>query len=186
MVHPKIIVLTGAPGVGKTTLVQNALNAAKDSGLSVSGFYTMELREDGRRVGFDAVSTSDKRAPLARVRGFSRSTSCGPSVGQYSVTVGPFEELALTSLAIPADVVILDEVGKMELFSEPFKNRVRELIVKAENCILVTVPIAKGKPLPLVDQIKHHHSSVIFEVTRENRNRLLKEVLAAIHKALRK
>ncbi|CAN7992367.1 unnamed protein product [Ixodes hexagonus] len=185
MVTPKLVVLTGSPGAGKTTLVKLAVESLTKHGVSVSGFYTAELREGGRRIGFDVISTTGKRGPLARIRQLSEG-GVGPSVGQYCVNIASFEAIALECLQMPGDVVVLDEVGKMELFSERFQQRVQQLISSPDRCILVTVPVAGGRPLPLVERIRVHQSATVIEVNRENRGRLLVEVLSLIHEAIRK
>lgn len=180
---PKFIVLTGSPGVGKTTLVKNAVKALVDRGVTVSGFYTTELRENGQRVGFDVVTTDGKRATLARVRELCPDGK-GPFVGRYCVNVHAFQEVALDSLKAPSDVLVIDEVGKMELFSELFRNRVAELLANENNCILVTVPVSTGAPL--VEQIKRHKCGRVFNVNRSNRDGLVKDVLDALSKAVGK
>lgn len=180
---PKFIVLTGSPGVGKTTIVRNAVKALVERGITVSGFYTTELRENGQRVGFDVVTTDGKRASLARVREVC-PTAKGPFVGRYCVDVHAFQEVALDSLKARSDVLVIDEVGKMELFSELFRNRVAELLANENNCILVTVPLSAGAPL--VEQIKRHKCARVFTVSRSNRDDLAKDVLDALTKAIEK
>ncbi|CDQ66315.1 unnamed protein product [Oncorhynchus mykiss] len=64
----KHVFLTGPPGVGKTTLVQKACDVIVSSGVSVEGFYTQEVREGRRRVGFDVVTVTGQRGNLSRVR----------------------------------------------------------------------------------------------------------------------
>lgn len=180
---PKFIVLTGSPGVGKTTIVRNAVKALVERGITVSGFYTTELREKGQRVGFDVVTTDGKRASLARVREVFPAAK-GPFVGRYCVDVHAFQEVALDSLKARSDVLVIDEVGKMELFSELFRNRVAELLANENNCILVTVPLSAGAPL--VEQIKRHKCGRVFTVSRSNRDDLAKDVLDALTKAIGK
>lgn len=180
---PKFIVLTGSPGVGKTTLVRNAVKALVERGITVSGFYTTELREKGQRIGFEVVTTDGERAPLARVREVCPAAK-GPFVGRYCVDVHAFQKVALDSLKARSDVLVIDEVGKMELFSELFRNRVAELLANENNCILVTVPLSGGAPL--VEQIKRHKSGRVFTVSRSNRDDLAKDVLDALTKAIGK
>uniref|UniRef100_G3MLY6 AAA+ ATPase domain-containing protein n=1 Tax=Amblyomma maculatum TaxID=34609 RepID=G3MLY6_AMBMU len=186
MASPKFVVLTGSPGVGKTTIVKNAVRTLVEQGVTVSGFYTTELRENGNRVGFDVVTTDNKKAPLARTRDHFPAGK-GPFVGRYCVTVKTFEEVALDSLKTKSDVLVIDEVGKMELFSEQFRNRVNELFADENNCILVTVPVSTGTQcLPLVEHIKGHKCARVFNVNRSNRDYLVKEVLDALRKAVGK
>ena len=92
----------------------------------------MQVRgKDGKRSGFDVVTVDGKEvAPLARLTNSTRNQT-GPRVGQYSVNVAEFEEIALRSLNDDmlrgASLVVVDEVGKMESFSKRFEARVRQI-----------------------------------------------------------
>ena len=92
----------------------------------------MQVRgKDGKRSGFDVVTVDGKEvAPLARLTNSTRNQT-GPRVGQYSVNVAAFEEIALRSLNDDmlrgASLVVVDEVGKMESFSKRFEARVRQI-----------------------------------------------------------
>lgn len=56
-------------GVGKTTLVKTLCQKLADAKRPTQGFYTEEVRENGVRFGFDVVTLSGERSPLARVSG---------------------------------------------------------------------------------------------------------------------
>ena len=111
------VLLTGNPGVGKTTLVKKVaekLKSSENSQMVLQGFFTEEVRDgNGVRSGFDVISINDStlRKPLA---------SCnvppaikGPKVGKYTVMVPEFESVALKCLEnINCNVLIIDEIGK--------------------------------------------------------------------------
>ncbi|XP_068041167.1 cancer-related nucleoside-triphosphatase isoform X3 [Anomalospiza imberbis] len=86
------------PWVGKTTLIQKVTQALKSSGVPVDGFYTQEVREGGRRTGFDVVTLSGNRGPLSRVSSDSSASRREYRVGQYVVDLVSFEQLVLPML----------------------------------------------------------------------------------------
>ncbi|KAM9701358.1 cancer-related nucleoside-triphosphatase isoform 2-T2 [Dama dama] len=92
------VFLTGPPGVGKTTLIQKATEVLKSSGMPVDGFYTEEVRQGGRRIGFDVVTLSGIRGPLSRIGSEPLPGKRECRVGQYVVDLTSFEQLALPVL----------------------------------------------------------------------------------------
>jgi len=133
--------ITGVPGVGKTTLVRKITQHLVEAGKTVRGFYSLEKREGGagkggRRIGFDFIpvpeGTAGPASPLARL---SEPGDQQPKVGSYSVDVASIDRIASNHLRCPSassgDVaptyVIVDEIGKMELFSSTFKTLVTRL-----------------------------------------------------------
>ncbi|XP_018887490.3 cancer-related nucleoside-triphosphatase isoform X2 [Gorilla gorilla gorilla] len=92
------VFLTGPPGVGKTTLIHKASEVLKSSGVPVDGFYTEEVRQGGRRIGFDVVTLSGTRGPLSRVGLEPPPGKRECRVGQYVVDLTSFEQLALPVL----------------------------------------------------------------------------------------
>ena len=164
------ILLTGPPGVGKTSLVK-----LLSEQLDCAGFYTEEVR-DGRnkRTGFDIVVVgSGQRGTLARLD----STVKGPRVGQYTVTLAEFESLALPSLSLhrceSAKVLVIDEIGKMESFSGRFSSLVRQVFSgdHYQGDIVATIP-SKFDSLSLVKEIVSRGDTELIEVTKSNRDEL--------------
>ncbi|XP_073735145.1 cancer-related nucleoside-triphosphatase isoform X2 [Callorhinus ursinus] len=92
------VFLTGPPGVGKTTLIQKASEVLKSSGVPVDGFYTEEVRQGGRRIGFDVVTLSGMRGVLSRIGSEPPPGKREYRVGQYVVDLTSFEHLALPVL----------------------------------------------------------------------------------------
>ncbi|NXO00190.1 NTPCR triphosphatase, partial [Rhinopomastus cyanomelas] len=159
-------------GVGKTTLIQKVTQALKSSGVPIDGFYTEEVREGGRRTGFDVVTLSGKRGPLSRVSSVSSTSRQDCRVGQYVVDVVSFEQLVLPMLRninhgseAEKRICVIDEIGKMELFSQAFIRAVRQTLTSSGTVVLGTIPIPKGKPLDLVEEIRSRKDIEVFNVS---------------------
>ncbi|PVD32322.1 hypothetical protein C0Q70_07755 [Pomacea canaliculata] len=180
-------------GVGKTTLVQKVCAALKENHILTQGFYTEEVRSGGRRTGFDVVTLSGNRGPLARVSGGGQPQETQrhePRVGQYSVKLQAFEQTALPVLKFPnlageKPVMVIDEIGKMEMFSGTFTQTVRTLIAREDATVLATIPIAKGQPLPLVEELRTKKDAYVFTISKENRNSILSEIAAAVQLSIK-
>ncbi|OBS68491.1 hypothetical protein A6R68_02966, partial [Neotoma lepida] len=78
------------------------------------------------------------------------------------------------------NVYIIDEIGKMELFSQPFIQAVRQTLSTPGTVVLGTIPVPKGKPLALVEEIRNRHDVKVFSVTKENRNSLLPDIVTCV------
>jgi nucleoside-triphosphatase len=151
------LLLTGRPGTGKTSLIKQA--AAEMKG-TAGGFYTEEILDHGVRAGFRLVTLAGEAATLAHVN--IRSPH---RVGKYGVDVN-----AMVQVGVPAirragqqdDLIIIDEIGKMELFSVEFRDTVSNLIEGSKR-ILGTIML---NPNPWADTIKCHPEVELVTVTR--------------------
>ena len=166
------VLITGSPGVGKTTLIKSLCEDLN----KCSGFYTEELRQGGKRTGFDIVTLDGStRAPLARVN----TSVKGPKVGQYTVIISDFELLAQKSLNSKSiessQYVIIDEIGKMENFSSKFQGMVRKIFESDSKHIIATIPM-KNEGIGLVKEIVNRSDTEIIEVTKDNRD-FIKDII---------
>ncbi|CAF1094060.1 unnamed protein product [Didymodactylos carnosus] len=179
------LLITGSPGVGKTTLLCRLCELVKKTypDIVCNGFYTKEVREHGFRIGFDVISIDQiqqQRSELARIDKYSHGGCRHPRIGQYNVFVENFEQIAIPILNSiqPPCICFIDEIGKMELFSEKFKQIIHS-IIEQDNIILVaTIPI---KPVAFVDRIRIRRDCQLLTVTKENRGSNLEiDLLAKI------
>jgi nucleoside-triphosphatase len=161
------ILLTGPPQCGKTTVVQKVV--ARWPG-HAAGFYTREVRQQGIRLGFEIVTLAGATALLSHV------DFPGPHrVGKYGVNLDNFHRVALPALeVIPGvDLIVVDEVGKMECLS-PWFVAAMECLWAAPVPLLVTVA-AKGGGY--IAALKGKPDKTQFTVTSANREALPSRVL---------
>jgi nucleoside-triphosphatase len=123
----KLAVITGPPGSGKTTTIVKVAEILASRGVALGGFYTREVREGGVRKGFEIVTIPDGEAAWLALRGgVSRYR-----VGSYAVFPENLERVGLPKLETAVGegkVLLVDEVGPMELLSERFVRSVERVI----------------------------------------------------------
>ncbi|XP_073527553.1 cancer-related nucleoside-triphosphatase isoform X2 [Phyllobates terribilis] len=174
-------------GIGKTTLIKKVSEVLTSSRVLVDGFYTEEVRQ-GQRVGFDVVTMSGNREKLARIGVELNNARCIHRVGQYVVDISSFEHLVLplmdrfssTTNISQKTVCVIDEIGKMELFSQPFILSVKKILDNQSAVVFGSLPISRGRFLPFVEEVKHRQDVKLFNVTKENRDGILNEIVASI------
>ncbi|KAJ6774760.1 CANCER-RELATED NUCLEOSIDE-TRIPHOSPHATASE [Salix purpurea] len=155
----KCFLVTGPPGAGKTTLIMRVLETLKTSNpsLKIQGFYTREIREGIERVGFEVVTLDGRKAPLASTIISTPESTRWPTVGKYKVDIASFEAVALPELQIKedTDLFIIDEVGKMELFSSSFFPAVVK-VLESNIPLFASIPIPKfGRDIPAGVSAEH-------------------------------
>ena len=155
------ILITGHPGIGKTTVVMRMAERLTDR--TVAGFYTEEIRHGAHRQGFRAVTFSGHTMTLAHV-----DLKGGPRVGRYGVDVSCFESLVLPELDRSCDLMLVDEIGKMECYSSRFVAAVQQAL---DGTTPVVATVA-GKGAGLIAEVKTRPDVEIVEVTHSNRDGL--------------
>lgn len=167
------VVLTGKPCIGKTTIIKKLINNLKDR---VIGFWTEEVRDikTHQRVGFKIIDTEGNENIFA-----SKNFNSVYVVGSYKVDLEKFESIAINilhkALQSKDKVIVIDEIGKMELFSKSFIEIIKKIVFQPEYKLLATLPIKNVHPI--VEKIRSLNNIKIFEVTFGNRNFLLDEIL---------
>jgi nucleoside-triphosphatase len=163
------ILLTGLPGCGKTTAVMNIIASLGCE--KVAGFYTQEIRENNNRKGFRWKRLDGAAGTLAHVDIKGRF-----KVGKYGVDVADFEKAVVPFLdteQTDAELFVIDEIGKMECFSEKFVATTRGLFA-SDKSILATVA---RKGAGLIPEVKNYPGTQLFKLTRENRDKTIDEIL---------
>ena len=166
---PKIGI-TGMPGVGKTDTLIKVVKHLEESGYSVGGMITEALNENDKRLGFNVVNWKNKKIKVfAHV-----DIDTGYRIGKYGVDIKALEEVGVPAVedAINderTDIIIIDEIGKMEMLSEKFCKIVIDAL-DSDKPILVT--LHKKSRSPLLQDIRRRDDIRILEVTPVNRNLL--------------
>ncbi len=164
----RVYLLTGKPGTGKTSLIKQAIAGLEDK---AGGFYTEEIRSQGVRQGFRLVTLDGGSAILAHIDIHSPYR-----VSKYGVDINSLDDVGVSALQRAAqqhDLVVIDEIGKMELFSEEFRNSVSEIIDSGKK-VLGTIMF---HPHPWADAIKRNPQVNLITVTRDNYHQVLEELL---------
>lgn len=168
---PKNILVTGRPGAGKTTAVKKVVSL---SGLEPGGFYTEEIREGKGRKGFRIKTFGGREGILAHI-----DIKGGPRVGKYGVDVGSFELIALPEMESALQkggLIVIDEIGKMELLSLRFK----ELVIRALDSPCLLLGVIKESGNGFIKKIKERGDVRLFTLTLANRDSVALEILEAL------
>jgi nucleoside-triphosphatase len=163
------VLLTGRPGCGKTTLIKRIVEKL---GRAAGGFYTAEIRARGTRVGFKVVTLDRKEAVFAHVN--FKTTE---RVSKYGLDLTVLETVAVEALRDAMRsrrLVVIDEIGPMEIRSASFRTAVMEALDSGAP-ILGTIV---ARPLPFTDMIKSRPDVTLIEVGADNRERLVAELSA--------
>ncbi len=156
----------GLPGCGKTTAVMRIIENLDPK--KMSGFYTQEIRRGANREGFKWKCLDGREGILAHINIEGRAR-----VGRYGVDIEGFEKSVVPVLEADNDLIVIDEIGKMECFSEKFADAVRKLF-KSDKAVLATVAL-KGSGLIL--EVKEFANVKIFNLSRQNRDEVVSEIL---------
>lgn len=168
--------LTGEPRMGKTTLIKQLIDAIGPD--LCGGFYTEEITNSSDRVGFKCVSVSGESVEIAHVESPSSTR-----IGRYGMDVEAFEDFAVNLLedALSSKkIIVIDEIGFMQMLSASFQKIVQEIICD-HRIVLGTIPIESH---PEIDKIKYQQEVSIISLNEFNRDTisetLLKDILQAL------
>ena len=168
----KNVLLTGKPGIGKTTAIRSIVEKLDPN--SIGGFWSKEIRESGRRVGFSIETLSGKMGTLAHV-----NLKTGPTVSKYRVNIEDIDLIMVPEMEKARQsgrLIIIDEIAKMELFSENFSDEVRRCLDTGH-----VVGTIQMRSHPFLDEVRSRSDVVLIELTTMNRNQIPLEVLERVN-----
>ncbi|MFX0058156.1 MAG: NTPase [Candidatus Hodarchaeota archaeon] len=171
------ILITGPPRCGKTTLITQLINNYLNKNYKVIGFLTPEVREKGKRIGFDIQNIfSRERKILARIGDCHKSLK----LGKYCIFIENLDNMIYDLEKFDfkeIDLLVIDEIGKMELFSKKFQKFIKE-IFKSELQLIATI----GETLkhPIKEYILQQSDHITFNLIEENHANIFQKILTLI------
>jgi nucleoside-triphosphatase len=162
LVKGKKILFTGAPGCGKSTLIERII---KGLDRPACGFFTREIREGSKRIGF-SITTLDGRSGILAREGLHSPYR----VGRYGVCIEDIEQIAVPSMASKRveEIVVVDEIGKMECMSALFRDALIA-ILDSDQPVIGSVALRGNL---YIEGIKRRYDVQVVEVTAANRDEL--------------
>lgn len=164
----QVYLLTGRPGTGKTSLIKQTVARMKGK---AGGFYTEEIRSQGVRTGFRLMTLNGQSTILAHI-----DINSPHRVSKYGIDIDSLDRVGVSALhqAVEQyDLVVIDEIGRMELFSANFRETVSQIICSGKT-VLGTIML---NPNPWADAIKRRPQVNLVELTRYNHNQVAEELL---------
>lgn len=176
----RIFFITGPPGIGKTTILLRTAEALEKKRYKLGGMLSSEAREKGIRVGFEIIDfETKKRGWLAHVR-----QPNGPQVGRYRVNLADLESVgavAIRNAVANAQIIVIDEIGPMELHSSAF----REAVAEALECEKPVVGVIHERARDdLIDSVRKNDEVEIVQATHANRDELHRYLIEKVNQLL--
>jgi len=176
---PGIWLVTGSPGVGKSTAVSKIVLRLKSAGVIVGGCTTSERKSGGVRIGFEVRDlTTGRVGQLASV-----ASKFGPRVGRYRVNLTDVARVGASGLeaaAASSEIIVIDEVGPMELVSPEFRRGVQRCIESGKPILAV---VHERLEDDLLNELRTKATATL-NLSVENRNEVTEELAEALLKAV--
>lgn len=168
----KNFLITGLPGIGKTTLIKKLSEELRD--FHPIGFYTEEIREQGIRKGFELISLDGRKGLLSHV-----DIKSPYKVGKYNIDIKGFEDFldCIPFFELFTSFIIIDEIGKMECLSKKFRKLLVD-VLDSEKLVAATIALKGGG---IIEKIKKRNDVRLFGMKLGNRESLLAEILNEVN-----
>ncbi|NHJ14985.1 MAG: AAA family ATPase [Candidatus Thorarchaeota archaeon] len=167
----KNILLTGRPGIGKSSVIQKCISLMGKE--RIGGFWSSEIREAGRRTGFSMETSAGRRGILAHI-----NLHQGPRLGRYVVNVDDVELIAIPSLIAARNsgkIIIIDEIAAMELFAPSFESVVTSCLETGR-----VLGAIQQRSSPFLNSVRSRNDIRLLEVTLQDRDFLPSRIIEMI------
>lgn len=162
--------LTGAPHCGKSTLINKIISQTNQK----VGFVTNEILDSsGRRFGFELVDNNNHKDILAHTDSVSSIR-----VSRYGVNVDILDEFLKPLFDIqPGQLLYIDEIGQMELYSDQFIKLVKTYLNTTNSFVGTLSSVFDHE---LITNIKNNPNYKIYEINEENRDSLAQKLITEL------
>jgi nucleoside-triphosphatase len=163
-----ILFLTGIPGIGKTSVIKKVAASLADH--KIAGFYTEEIRDHNVRQGFALVTFNGDRIVMAHV-----DSNSAFRVSKYGVDIAAIDRAVRIIMAenTSADLFLIDEIGKMECYSELFVEKV-STVLDSGKPVVATIALKGGG---FISAVKNRPGTELWKITKQNRDGMATMVL---------
>lgn len=163
----KNLFIAGTVGVGKTSLLREVTLSRRER---IGGFYTDHMLSGRMRKGF-VMRTFDGQERVLAAKGMKSSHQ----LGKYGVDINALENVGIPALKLALeakDMIVIDEIGSMEMMSERFRQTLLECLTSTKP-VLATIRAASQ---PFSDQVKKFSDTQTIILTKSNYNQVKLQV----------